>query len=119
VPRSLKPPQTCLIEKVLTDNEFQKSIRQLIPAKDTWVNFPDIGALNDVRESLQEAVMLPLRRLDLLKDDGVWKSFKGVLFFGPLGTGKTMHTKAICKRRWDKLRQCIFVHHRWTVVRTK
>jgi len=37
--------------------------------------------------------MHPLRKLDLLKGDGVWKSCKGVLFFGPPATGE----KNACK----------------------
>jgi len=63
------------------------------------VNFPYIGSLNDGRESLQETVMLPLRRLDLLEGDGVCKSCKGVLILGPPGTKKKMSVKAVCKRR--------------------
>jgi SpoVK/Ycf46/Vps4 family AAA+-type ATPase len=69
--------------------------RELVPANEINVTFSDIGALDDVKESLQEAVMLPLRRPDLFKCGGILNPCKGVLLFGPPGTGKTMLAKAI------------------------
>jgi len=72
-------------EQEIPDNEFEKRIRpEVIPASEIGVTFDDIGALADIKESLQELVMLPLRRPDL---------FKGGLL-KPC-TGKTMLAKAI------------------------
>ncbi|KAH9309542.1 hypothetical protein KI387_037453, partial [Taxus chinensis] len=89
------PPIAPPKPEVAPDNEFEKRIRPaVIPAGEVGVSFADIGALENVEEALQELVMLPLRRPDLFKG-GLLKPCRGILLFGPPGTGKTMLAKAL------------------------
>lgn len=62
------------MQDVAPDNEFEKRIRpEVIPAGEIGVNFNDIGALENVKESLQELVMLPLRRPEFFNRGGLIK----------------------------------------------
>jgi hypothetical protein len=51
---------------VVTENEFEKKLlADVIPPSDIGVTFDDIGALENVKDTLKELVMLPLQRPEL------------------------------------------------------
>ncbi|KAF0896219.1 hypothetical protein E2562_019701 [Oryza meyeriana var. granulata] len=84
------------LKDVVTENEFEKRLlADVIPPNDIGVTFDDIGALENVKDTLKELVMLPLQRPELFCKGQLTKPCKGILLFGPPGTGKTMLAKAV------------------------
>ncbi|OVA14879.1 AAA+ ATPase domain [Macleaya cordata] len=84
------------LKDVVTENEFEKRLlADVIPPSDIGVTFDDIGALEHVKDTLKELVMLPLQRPELFCKGQLTKPCKGILLFGPPGTGKTMLAKAV------------------------
>ncbi|CAN6200234.1 unnamed protein product [Urochloa humidicola] len=84
------------LKDVITENEFEKRLlTDVIPPDEIGVTFEDVGALENVKETLKELVMLPLQRPDLFTKGQLMKPCKGILLFGPPGTGKTMLAKAV------------------------
>ena len=58
------------------------------------VSWTDIGALYNIREELQMAIVQPIRRPELFKAVGI-DTGCGVLLWGPPGCGKTLLAKAV------------------------
>lgn len=82
--------------KTLAENEYERELTSsVVRAKDIGVTFDQIGALEDVKNTLNELIILPLKRPELFKKGNLRKPCKGVLLFGPPGTGKTLLAKAV------------------------
>ncbi len=94
-------PQKILESIVVTKDDFYSAMNEIHPSalREVYVEKPnikwkDIGGLKDVKREVQEAVELPLKKPDIFDKMGI-RPIKGVLLFGPPGTGKTMIAKAV------------------------
>ncbi|KAF6175224.1 hypothetical protein GIB67_015909 [Kingdonia uniflora] len=90
---SLRPSQNL---KSLAKDEYETNfISAVVPSGEIGVKFDDIGALEEVKRTLNELVTLPMRRPELFSHGNLLRPCKGILLFGPPGTGKTLLAKAL------------------------
>lgn len=73
--------------------EFAERIESEIIERSPNVQWEDIAGIPEAKRLLQEAVILPLLVPELFQ--GIMQPWKGVLLFGPPGTGKTMLARAV------------------------
>jgi adenosinetriphosphatase len=86
--------QTKLIESIRgIDLVSAKQILNDIVVHGDEVYWDDIVGLESAKSSLKEAVVYPFLRPDLFK--GLREPTRGMLLFGPPGTGKTMLARAV------------------------
>ena len=69
------------------DKELVKRIEQEVIDSGSPVTFEDVAGLADAKRSIQEMVIWPMQRPELFT--GLRAVPKGMLLFGPPGTGKT------------------------------
>lgn len=90
---SKKPIQSL---KRLAKDEYESNfISAVVAPGEIGVKFEDVGALEDVKRTLNELVILPMRRPELFSRGNLLRPCKGILLFGPPGTGKTLLAKAL------------------------
>lgn len=75
------------------DDELIKMLEKEVIERSPGVTFEDIAELDRAKEILFETVIYPLLMPKFYQ--GIRKPRKGVLLFGPPGTGKTMLAKAL------------------------
>jgi SpoVK/Ycf46/Vps4 family AAA+-type ATPase len=75
------------------DEKVAKQILNEIVVKGDEVHWDDVAGLNVAKKALKEAVVYPFLRPDLFM--GLREPARGMLLFGPPGTGKTMLARAV------------------------
>jgi fidgetin-like protein 1 len=90
--RSNQPQQE---EKKISgiEDKLIEMIESEIITRNPCVKWSDIAGLDFAKKTVHEAIVWPLKRPDLFR--GLRAPPKGLLLFGPPGTGKTMIGKAI------------------------
>jgi transitional endoplasmic reticulum ATPase len=84
----------------VAEADFDEALKDIQPStlREVYLEIPelrwnDIGGLETTKEQLREAVEWPLKHPDLFERLGV-RAARGILLFGPPGTGKTMLARA-------------------------
>ena len=75
------------------DENAAKQILNEIVVKGDEVHWDDVAGLSAAKKALKEAVVYPFLRPDLFM--GLREPARGMLLFGPPGTGKTMLARAV------------------------
>ena len=75
------------------DTELISMLERDMLEKKPDVGFDDIAGNETAKDLLQEAVLLPILMPEYFQ--GIRRPWKGVMMFGPPGTGKTMLAKAV------------------------
>ncbi len=85
----------------VTMEDFENALKDVMPSamREVYLETPDIhwtdiGGLEAVKKELQEAVEWPLKYPDLYTAIG-YSMPKGILLYGPSGTGKTLLAKSV------------------------
>jgi transitional endoplasmic reticulum ATPase len=96
------PISTDLLERLIVGKEdFKDALREIEPStmREVLIEVPkvpwsSVGGLEETKQMLREAVEWPLTNPDAFDRMGI-RPPRGVLLFGPPGTGKTMLAKAV------------------------
>merc|ERR1712071_482442 len=83
------------IASMVQDKHEEALLSQVVCPQDIGISYDMIGGLTEVKELLRQSITYPLKFPHLYSEGIAREAVKGVLLFGPPGTGKTMLAKAV------------------------
>ncbi len=94
-------PQSVMEKLRITQEDFENALKVVRPSamrevliETPNVHWDDVGGLDKLKQELKESVEWPLKHPHSFKRIGV-KAPKGILIYGPPGSGKTLLAKAV------------------------
>jgi transitional endoplasmic reticulum ATPase len=94
-------PNEFLEKLIIKDEDFKSALNIVQPSamREVYVEAPNIkwaqvGGLEEIKKELKEAVEWPLSHPEAFKNMGI-RPPRGVLLYGPPGSGKTLLAKAV------------------------
>ena len=91
--RSSEPPVVRQTQFQQDGDELKASLASAIISERPATRLSDVAGLDEAKQSLREAVLVPMQAPQLL--EGRVSPWTGILLYGPPGTGKTYLAKAI------------------------
>ncbi|MGB9635491.1 MAG: CDC48 family AAA ATPase, partial [Candidatus Micrarchaeia archaeon] len=97
-----EPTPSEALEKIeVVQSDFLDAMNEILPSalREVFTEVPnvrweDVGGLDNAKQTLSEAVELPLKHPEYFEKLGI-RPTRGVLLVGPPGTGKTLLAKAV------------------------
>ena len=94
---TLRPGESVLVDTRTAfayERVVRQDVEQLLTPEIPQVTFDDIGGLDEQIETIRQAIELPLRHPELYRQYGL-RPTKGILLYGPPGSGKTLIAQAL------------------------